>query len=41
MLVIERRDGVAAARPLAAEYLRRFPAGAYVGPARAIAGGQP
>ncbi|HVR63051.1 MAG TPA: FecR family protein, partial [Polyangia bacterium] len=39
MLLIHRRDGAGAAEPLAREYLRRFPGGAYAGQASGIADG--
>jgi len=36
MTIVQRKDGELAARPLADEYLRRFPAGPYVATAQAI-----
>jgi hypothetical protein len=38
MRVIEKRSGTAAAKPLALEYLRRYPQGVQVKTARKIAG---
>ncbi len=37
MLIVQATSGKAKARPLAIEYLKRFPGGAYVGAARALA----
>jgi hypothetical protein len=36
MILTDERDGRSAARPLADEYLRRFPGGSYAGSARAL-----
>jgi len=37
MTLLSKLGGVPAARPIAQEYLRRFPGGTYAGPARAFA----